>query len=58
MKFAMILILFLISLFSCTTYNPHYMESKTTGERIQDVVVLTIFGGIIGASIAIEVMEN
>ncbi len=34
------------------------MESKTTGERIQDVVVLTIFGGIIGASIAIEVMEN
>ena len=57
MKRFIILLLIILS-FSCVTYNPSYMESKTTEERIQDVLILTTIGGIIGASIAIEVMEN
>ena len=53
-----IILLILISLLGCVTYNPNYMENKTTGERIIDVTILTIFGSIIGASIAIEIIEN
>ena len=58
MKILTIILITLISFISCTTYNPNYMENKTTSERIVDVVILTTFGSIIGASIAIEVMEK
>ena len=51
------LVLIVVLFMGCVSYNPNYMESKTTGERIVDVVIITIFGGIIGASITIEAME-
>ncbi len=54
-----LLTLFLIFiLFSCVSYNPDYMESRTTGERLIDVVVISIYSGIIGASITYNLMEN
>ena len=54
-----IVALFLIlNLFcGCVTYNPNYMESKTTQERLVDVAVIIIYGSIIGASVTYILME-
>ena len=50
-----IIFLILISLFGCVTYDSRYMESKTTGERLTDVVILMGFGAIGGILIYDEV---
>ncbi len=50
-----VILLIIISLFGCVSYDPRYMESKTTGERLIDVVILIGFGAIIGTSIYEEV---
>ena len=59
MKVKMIIItIMVLSLFSgCVSYNPNYMESKTTQERLVDVAMITIYGSIIGASITYNLME-
>lgn len=54
-----IFILFIIlSLFSCATYNPNYMESNTTEERIVDVIILMGFGAVVGISVYEEIEKH
>ena len=55
MKLLIILLIILIGCTSCVTYNPNYMESKTTGERIIDVAILLGFGAGIGITIYEEI---
>ena len=50
-----IIFLILISLFGCVSYDPRYMENKTTIERIVDVVIIMGFGAAAGISIYDEV---
>lgn len=50
-----ILLLILLSLFGCVSYDSRYMGSNTTGERLQDVFILMGFGAAIGISIYEEV---
>ena len=57
MKRISVLFFILFSFFGCVSYNPNYMASRTTQERIVDVAVLVAFGVIIGASTTIEIME-
>ena len=45
-----ILIFIILSLLGCVSYNPAYMENKTTVERIIDVAIILGYGAIIGAS--------
>lgn len=45
-----LLIVILISFIGCVSYNPNYMENKTTGERIIDVALILGYGAIIGAT--------
>jgi hypothetical protein len=50
-----IIIFIALCLSNCVTYKPEYMESKTTGERITDVIILMGFGAAIGITIYDEV---
>lgn len=52
-----IVIMILISIMGCVTYNPNYMENKTTGERIIDVALILGYGAIIGYSINYYIEE-
>ena len=52
------LLLGLFLLLGCITYNPNYMQDRNTIERIDSTIFLIVYGGIMGASIVIEVMEN
>ena len=54
MKIAIIIFMIMI-LFGCVSYDPRYMESKTTVERIVDVVIVMGYGAVIGISIYEEV---
>lgn len=53
MRYIIILLIVIIS--GCATYNPNYMESNTTEERIIDVIILMGFGAAAGISIYEEV---
>lgn len=53
-----IVLLSVYFLFGCISYNSTYMEARTTQERLIDVAVITIYGGIIGASVTYNLMEK
>ncbi len=53
----MILVLIAIFFMGCVSYNPDYMESKTTEERIIDIAIVLGYGMIIGYSINYYIEE-